>query len=231
MKAIAIKSASRGRPLCTVSLLTMLIMVSAALQTSTSSASGQRTVPPRYGLFLRTIICDEETDEVGADEIYVVWSASDLDPAHAGTDSRSRTRSFRSFDEGDQKRLFGEDTFYKSLGERPENRLILVLLMEHDESGVDFAANAMERAFQKIASYAQARLARSRIINLLATDIRSYMRSHDEPGNADDIIAIQDVYISPQDVEQARGGHSVLKTLGFRGDGGRYRLVFELVRE
>ena len=178
--------------------------------------------------------CLEETSESSAsDEPYAVFFIADL---HNSVPKAvvHRTRFFENTDKGDLDkqwiRIWGPDQKPAVISD-PDKVLILAALMENDESDPDAVATAARAGmFANLLSFASAGVGRSKMVSGLIASFKGALELGKAPGypNSDDLLgAPQELRITAADLAAAKLS-TQRRNLTFSGDGGRYRLGFDI---
>jgi hypothetical protein len=187
--------------------------------------------------------CLEETSELSAsDEPYVLFFTADLRGPIPKT-ALNRTKVFEGTDKGtlDKQwvRIWGVDGNAQPIVD-PDNVLILVKLMEYDDSDPNDIVTATRAAlFGNVLSLFGSGKSHSDIVTQLIPVFNSTARTSahasalanaglGRPPNADDEIgSAQELRITQADLNAAKNG-TIRKNLTFSGDGGKYRLGFDV---
>lgn len=186
-------------------------------------------------VYLQSVHCDEETDEVGSDEPFVIVVTSDLTTSIGGvpvpTTEAFLYGPFAGVDKGETHFSIGiEYACWGITGSPapldPNNVLFIVALLENDD-GHPTAARGLVKSLASASLLASLNLPRPQQVANLIRDINSAVviptggPSFDEP-----IGSAQQLVFSAGELARVNGGERIGKTLTFAGDGGRYRLVF-----
>jgi len=178
--------------------------------------------------------CLEETNESSAsDEPYALFFVADLQD-HVPKAMVHRTRVFEDTDKGELKkqwvRIWGVDQ-KPAVISNPDKVIILAALMENDESDVDSVATAARGALStNLLSLASSGIERAKMVSDLITVFKSSLDLGKATGfpNSDDVLGSpQELRITAADLAAARL-ETQRRNLTFSGDGGRYRLGFDI---
>src|SRR5205814_308302 len=108
----------------------------------------------------------------------------------------------------------------------PSDVIALAALMEHDFSDPNSVVSAVQVALTaSLLAAKSSGFGRDQLVGKLITDMFGALSLGAAGGalNTDERIGIpQEVRLTATDLQQARCGHSVVKTLSFLGDGGSY---------
>jgi hypothetical protein len=201
-------------------------------------------------MFLSKMRCLTETNEAGADEPYVLVFAARLQkianlvqvPAAATT----LYGPWKNVDQGDlvdggvsfggkqvmpPKNFWGLDGKPQSIEDLDEV-LIIAGVMENDDAetgGIRAALHA--QLFASLTSYANAGMSRADMVGKLKRDMKDVLTGITVTGvpNNDDLVNVTEVRF-PADALQKIAQGPVAETIELAGDGGRYRLRFEMSR-
>ena len=193
-------------------------------------------------IYLKDIHCHEETDEVGADEPYVLVTSVNL----ASTVSVKGfpvplpafdVKLYGPFDDMDDEETHAapgsSQSFWGVTGasatlSSPEKAIFIVSLMENDDGD----ANALRGVVKGVVGgsiFGSLTLNRDDTVAALLRDIRSAMRTPTGAPNFDDVVGADELVFSSEELARAASGEVVVKSLHINGDGGRYELRFEAV--
>jgi hypothetical protein len=187
--------------------------------------------------YLESFRCHEETDEVGADEPYVIVTAVDLTstvsvsgiPVPIPTSRVFRYGAFGDVD-GAETHQVPFQSFWGLNGEerslRPDDAIFIVGLMENDDGNPE---NLRGIVAATVAGTLSTTLSADRgtKVNRLLQDINSALSTVTGAPNFDDRVgAPQELRFEPGDIAVAETGNTARKSLQFRGDGGHYTLTF-----
>jgi hypothetical protein len=189
---------------------------------------------------LTKLKCLEETDDgPGDDEIYVVAFVSDLTAPLAPNSMTFKTKVLQDVDDGTRHhhmQIWG-------LNGRPapiDNRndvVILVALMEHDSSNPASVKDAVQAGLAfNVVSYKRNGVDRATLVGNLRSDMNGAIDLGKQSGqglvsNGDERLgSSQELRLTANDLRTAQSGGTVTKTLEYRGDGGHYRLYFNITK-
>lgn len=190
--------------------------------------------------FLDSIRCHEETDEVGADEPYVIVTAIDLRSSVSVSGLTIPIPASRAFRYGPFRDVDAREThrpsflsFWGLNGEEralsnPDDAIFLVALMENDDGNAE-ALRGLVAASVNSALFASLGVSdRSTRVGLLMEAINSAIRTPTGGPNFDDRIGdSQELRFTAADIALAETGQAAQRALRFRGDGGDYTVTFE----
>lgn len=212
----------------------------------------------KLSISVHSIRCVEETDEAGADEPYVLVFAADLSKTLAGftapVGAVERYGPWEDTDKGEAKSVVLEGsaaavalkkTFphwrfpmpFWGIGgtpsaiSDPDDVVFLVQVMENDDataSDVRSLVNAQMVA--SLGGVVNSDMSRSDLVSHLRRAMRDAAEMARKTGipNADDRVGgVKELRLTASDLSKAAGG-SHQKTLEFTGDGGKYRVRFEM---
>lgn len=194
---------------------------------------------------LTKVRCLEETNEVGSDEPYVLVFAAQLKQLVPGvTIPSAHTTMYGPWSDVDQndllttgmppivpaKNCWGLDGKAAVIN-NPNEIIILFAVMENDDatpSGIRTGTHA--QLFASLTSYSNSGMSRASMVSNLKKDMRDVLKGITVTGipNSDDLVAVSELAISAGDISSASAGNVVVKTLEVSGDGGKYRLRFEM---
>ena len=172
-----------------------------------------------YTLDFYRLSVTDESGEIGSDEPYVLFFVGNLTTGEAVV---KRTSIFGSMDSGESReetvRLWGpNDTEAAFPGDTPDNLVILVQAMEHDNCDVEEVRADMESWMRyQLGQYLKQGLGRDRIASELHTDmaIMAQCSARKPPYNEDDSVGyIQELRITAEDIAAADSGTPVDKEL------------------
>ncbi len=188
-------------------------------------------------LYLKTIHCSTETDEVGADEPFVLVTAVNLSGSVAGV-----TRpdfdvklygAFNDFDEDETKASGGVNDSFWGLRDTsapltdPDSAIFIAALMENDDGDPGALRSIVKGA---VASSVLGSLGapRHQKVASLIRDIEGSLRTPTGFPNIDDKVgAPQEIRFSAEALAGAEQARPAQVHMVFDGDGGNYVLVFE----
>ena len=192
-------------------------------------------------IYLTKVRCDEETDEVGSDEPYVLVTAVNLAarvnvggfPVPIPAYEVVRYGPFGDVDKGETHFAPGISQSFWSLTNTseelndPDNVIFIVSLMEND-SGDPEVLRGIVKGIIGGSIFGSLSFQRRDQVDKLINDINSVLRTPTGAPNFDDKVGIpQELQFSKEELTKAESGHTVSKTLEFSGDGGHYTLTFE----
>jgi hypothetical protein len=189
-------------------------------------------------IHLSYIHCDEETDEWGRDEPYVLVAAVVLTPAIRGIPIQAPLASdvvmypFRNFHTGGRAAFGIFESFWGIGGVpaslvNPDDAIFIVALMENDSGDQQVARGIVDTAVNASLIESLA-ISRPGKVTTLMRDLDSARRIPTGFPNFDDAIgAPQELRFSADELQRAELGQTVTKTMVFEGDGGRYTLMFD----
>jgi len=230
---------------CHVRGVVIAAAIGAIVALQSTLAWGQNT--PRLKIKLHQFKCVEETnDGPGDDEIYVVVFVADMRgvslPLNPPETMTFNTRVFEDVDNGSfrhpQKQVWALNGTSAARINDPDDVLILAGVMENDSA----RPSAVNTAVQAIASvtlmtYLNDHFDRDTIVRNLRRDMNNALDGGGGLGavrqipfsNGDERIGgTQELRLTAADLEAAHNGTTVTKTLEYRGDGGHYRLYFDI---
>ncbi len=213
----------------------MPVICGALLALPTSVASAQPVQ-----IALTKLKCLEETnDGPGDDEIYVMAFVADLAPAIPRT-MTFKTKVLENVDDGfrnHRMQIWSLGGSAAAIGS-PNDVLILVGLMEHDSGRTSTVKAAVQAGlFATLVNYLNDGLGRASVVRNLISDMNGILDGASAIGaianlpfsNGDERIGrAQELVLTANELQTARNGGTVSKTLEYRGDGGHYRLYFEI---
>lgn len=204
---------------------------------------------PPITISVQSIKCLEETDEVGADEPYVLVTAVDLAKPIPRVEV-TRYGPWSDVDQGETKvtqvlspktpaflkRTFeasglvrtpfwGLDNKSADRIDDPSDVVIIASMMEHDD-GQPEPTRAAVKASVVATLASSVGLSRSNRVQKLIKDIRSAVRIPTGAPNFDDHIQTKELRLTHKDLARPMTG-VYRRPLYFRGDGGHYKVIFE----
>lgn len=206
---------------------------------------------PSVKACLTKMRCLTETNEVGADEPYVLVFAAKIESVHGLVNVPSaHTVKYEPWTDVDKQELV--QTSFKIGGKKilvPENFwgfngkpqqlndlnevIFLAALMENDDADTPGIRTGLHaQMFASITSYANAGMSRSDIVRKLKKDMRDVLKGVMVTGlpNNDDLVSVDEIKF-PKDALVRVQKETVVHNMELAGDGGRYRLRFELNRD
>ena len=189
--------------------------------------------------------CLEETNEVGSDEPYVLVFAAQVKPAIGNIIIPSaHTTMYGPWEDVDKGDLLstGFLNIIKpancwGLDGKPavinnaNDVIILVALMENDDATpAGIRAGLHAQMFAALTSYSNSGMSRASMVQNLRKDMRDVLVGITVTGipNSDDLVGIAELSIKSSDIAAASAGTTVVKNILLTGDGGQYRLRFEM---
>ena len=192
--------------------------------------------------------CLVETNEVGSDEPYVlVFAAKIKNVANLVNVPAAVTIKYgpwENVDKGDLvstglniggQQILPIQNFWGLGGSaeeltKPEDAIFLVALMENDDAAPGgIRAGLHAQLFASITSYANAGMSRATMISKLKKDIKDVLTGITVTGipNSDDFVNVAELSFSAAEISTANT-QTVSKNIVLKGDGGEYRLRFEM---
>lgn len=175
--------------------------------------------------------CHTETDEVGADEPYVIVAAVDL----STNPPASRAFRYGAFGDVDQQETHPVPflSFWGLNGEErtlpnPDNAIFIVGLMENDDGNTE-ALRGIVAAQVNSAVFASLGVTDRAIrVGLIMQAFNSALQTPTGFPSTDEVIGgSQELRFTPQEIALAETGPSAERSLRFMGDGGDYTLTFQ----
>jgi hypothetical protein len=210
----------------------------------------EKNSPPSPTLVvkLKRVYCKAETSEESAsDEVYALLSATYLlrDNLWASPVGTKLTRVYQEMDAGEDRPV--DVPLWGPMGipypiRVSENAIILVALMEHDdtdESTREKAGIAISQGLRSVLKAKPATATPAQIVTALKSrmdlDIGSWLVDFPgllDPDDDDRIGYIRQLVLTGDDVQRAQRGETIKKALSFKAgpddDDGEYQLDFEL---
>ena len=220
------------RNLIAAIVLGLLLLVSAA------AAQGN---DKGIQIYLSSIHCDEETDEVGTDEPYVLVTVVNLAsavsvsgfPVPIPAYEVFRYGPFEDVDKGETHQAPGMSQSFWGLTGTPasldnqDKAIFVVGLMENDD-GKPETLRGIVKGIVGGSVYGSLSLGRPDKVTALIRDVNSALGTPTGAPNFDDKVGRpQELRFSREELIKAQSGQPVSKTLVFSGDGGRYTLTFK----
>jgi hypothetical protein len=194
-------------------------------------------------IYLHDIHCNEETDEVGADEPYVLVTTINL----ASTVSVAGfpvplpafdvvRYGFDDVDEGETHQAPGASVpiwgINGQLGGQiadPDNVIFAVGLMENDDGDPE-AMRGIVKGIVGGSVLGSLTAPRADKVSALLNDINSAMGTPTGAPNFDDRVGVAELRFTAEELQRAEHNEVVQRSIDINGDGGRYRLTFEARR-
>jgi hypothetical protein len=192
-------------------------------------------------IYLSNLHSHEETDEVGADEPYVLATAVNLAsvvnvagfPVPLPAFDVVKYGPFDDVDDEDTVYAPGiSQSFWGVTGRpvalaNPDQGIFVVGLMEND-NGDPEALRGIVKGIVGGSMVGSLSLDRTDKVNALIRDVNSALGTPTGGPNFDEKIGgPQELRFSREELSRAEAGQTVKKTLTFEGDGGRFDLTFE----
>jgi hypothetical protein len=190
-------------------------------------------------LYLRSIHSHEETDEVGADEPYVLVTTVNLKSSVAVSGFQVPLPAFEvvryGFDDVDDEEthsapgasqsFWGINGRADSLND-PESVIFIVSLMENDDGDPE-ALRGIVKGVVGGSILGSLTSSREDKVAALIRDINSAMGTPTGAPNFDDKVGLLELRFSADELRRAEAGEAVQQSININGDGGRFGLVFE----
>jgi hypothetical protein len=193
-------------------------------------------------MWVNSIHCEEETDEVGADEPYLIMVSVDLKntlTVDVGTPPvpatvplpASSAFLYGAFDDVDagNTRFPAFHPFWGLNDERalaaPEDAIIIAALMEND-SGNPVAARGIVAAQVAATIAATAGADREFRLRRLLDTVHSALQTPTGFPSTDETIEVKELRFEKPELDLAESGQEAVKILRFDGDGGTYTVGF-----
>ena len=203
---------------------------------------------PKVKIALTKMRCLQETNEVGADEPYVLVFAAQIksvaNVVNVPAASTTIYGPWSNVDKGDLVQsalVIGGKTILPAqncwgLNGKPQElanadeAIFIVALMENDDADTGgIRAGTHAQMFASITSYANAGMSRADMVGKLKHDMKDVLRGITVTGipNSDDLVGVAELSFSNTDLQEA-ATQTVVKNIVLKGDGGEYRLRFEM---
>ena len=203
---------------------------------------------PKVKIALTKMRCLQETDEVGADEPYVLVFAAQIknvaNVVNVPAASTTIYGPWSNVDKGDLVQsalVIGGKTILPAqncwgLNGKPQElanadeAIFIVALMENDDADTGgIRAGTHAQMFASITSYANAGMSRADMVGKLKHDMKDVLRGITVTGipNSDDLVGVAELFFNNTDLQKA-ATQTVVKNIVLKGDGGEYRLRFEM---
>ena len=190
-------------------------------------------------IYLRSIHCHEETDEVGADEPYALVTAVNLAASVSVQGFPVPLPAFEvtryGFDDvddeedhiapGASRSFWGINGAPAPLND-PDEAIFVVGLMENDDGDPE-ALRGIVKGVVGGSVLGTLTAVRSDKVAALMRDVNSAMGPPTGAPNFDDRIGVGEVRFSAEELRRAEAGEAVTTAININGDGGRYELTFE----
>lgn len=185
-------------------------------------------------IYLSDILCNVETDEVGADEPYALVTAVNLEsggliPAFEVV----RYGPFQDVDKGEKHLAPGISRSFWNLNNTPatladpDDVIFVVALMENDDGNPE-TLRGFVKGLVAASLTSSSTFDRNGKITKLINDVNSALLAPTGIPSLDEKVGDpQLLQFSLAELNQAEAGQAVRKTLSFEGDGGSYMLGFE----
>jgi hypothetical protein len=188
------------------------------------------------GIYLNHLRCHEETDEVGADEPYVLVAAVDLRSATPAFDV-IRYGPFGDVDAREDHFAPGLSHSFWGLNEKPadlrdpQDAIFVVALMENDNGNPEALRTTVLGVVTSSIAGSAGATRDERLVRLIR-DVNGILLLPTAFGlNQDEQVGPpQELRFTREELAAAEGGNKISRTLNFRGDGGNYTLTFEILR-
>ena len=192
-------------------------------------------------IYFTGLRCDEETDEVGADEPYILVTTVDLGavaqvagfPVPIPGYDVFRFGPYSDVDKGDFRAGPGpSQAFWSRTGapatlNDPDSAIFAVAVMENDAGNAE-TLRGIVKGLVGGSVFGSLDLDRDKKVESLLRDINSGLRTPTGAPNFDDQVGgPQELKFTRDELARAESGAQVAKSLVFTGDGGRYTATFE----
>lgn len=183
-----------------------------------------------FSIRLESLTCDEETSELSAsDEPYVMIAA--VDRSGPLPQVQVVLQTFTDVDAGETHPshlppFWGLHGIPADL-DSPEGAVFIAVLMENDDGNPESVRGLVSSA-SAVAVASTLGQPHEVVAGALLQNISDMVQLPTGFPNFDDLIGVQELRFTSAELDRARGRENVLRTLSFRGDGGRYRLNFSL---
>ena len=192
-------------------------------------------------IYLTNIHCNEETDEVGADEPYVLVTTVNLAstipvagfPVPLPAFEVVRYGPFEDVDEDETHFAPGISQSFWSLTNTPAtlndpDKVIFVVALMENDNGNPETLRGIVKGLVGGSVLGSLSFDRNNKVNKLISDVNSALRTPTGAPNFDDQVGgPQELRFTREELLKAESGQTVSKALVFGGDGGRYTLTFE----
>lgn len=185
-------------------------------------------------IYLSYVRCNVETNEVGADEPYILVTAVNLESGGLVPSFEVvRYGPFQDVDNGEKHFAPGISRSFWNIDNTPatisdpNNVIFAVALMENDDGSPE-SLRGIVKGLVGVSLLASATFDHNAKVNKLLEDINSGLSTPTGAPNFDDKVGSpQQLIFTSAELNQAEAGQTVRKTLFFAGDGGSYTLGFE----
>jgi hypothetical protein len=186
-------------------------------------------------IYLTNIHCNEETDEVGADEPYVLVTAVNLASTVTGFPAFEVVRygPFEDVDKNETHFASGISQSFWSLTNNPAtltdpDKVIFVVALMENDNGDPEALRGIVKGVVGSSILGSLSFDRNNKVIQLINDVNSALGTPTGAPNFDDKVGYpQELRFSSEELIRAESGQTITKTLVFNGDGGSYTLTFE----
>jgi hypothetical protein len=190
-------------------------------------------------IYLRSIHSHEETDEVGADEPYVLVTAVNLSSSVRVSGFPFPLPAFEvvryGFNDVDDEETHtapgASQSFWGINGQPdnltdPNNAIFIISLMENDDGDPE-ALRGIVKGVVGGSILGSLTLNRAGKVAALIRDVNSAMGTPTGAPSFDDKIGLLELRFSADELRRAEAGEAVQQSINIDGDGGRFELVFE----
>jgi hypothetical protein len=185
-------------------------------------------------IYLKSILCNVETNEVGADEPYVLITAVNLASGGlAPAFEVVRYGPFQDVDQGETHSAPGISNSFWGVNKSPatitdpNDVIFVVSLMENDDGNAENLRGIVKGLVAGSLLASSTFSYHDKVSNLI-NDINSALGTITGSPNFDDKIgSSQALRFTLNELNQAEAGQTIQKNLNFFGDGGSYTLRFE----
>ena len=191
-------------------------------------------------IYLRKVQCHEETDEVGADEPFVLVTAVNLAssvrvggfPVSLPAFDVVRYGPFEDVDAGERHFPAGASQSFWGIGggpaalSDPDQVIFIASLLENDDGDPE-ALRGIVKGIVGSSILGTLSMDRAAKVSALLRDVRAATGTPTGGPNFDEKLESQEIRFSGAELLLAESGTSVDKSFSFHGDGGHYTLAFE----